>query len=157
MYVATLGAATKKCTSPNQRAEALRLCNCKRYGYPEGKVSGLGQSPRSDADVSISITATGPSNPCDPTLRVPMPTDFNPNDPCEAASRLTCIQQAAREQEAKREAERQAELEAEAEEQKSYESSVLAREKLKQGLLVGGLLAAVLVGGGFVVYRARKG
>lgn len=154
MYVATgLGATTRRCLSDAQAREAARLCNCKKYGWPEGPVKGFGQ-----VDISLNLEASGDENPCDPKPRVKMPSDFDPKDPCEASSRLTCRQQQARElqeaverQAAKREKQKK-------EEASRYEEEIVAKAALRKKLLVGGVLTAVLVGAGLVVYRStRKG
>lgn len=152
MYVATgLGATEKRCLSDEQAAEAVRLCNCKRYGWPE--------SPVGQVDISIDLEkGKGDADPCEASPRVAMPNDFNPKNPCEAASRLTCKQKQRREideaikrQEKKREQRKN-------EEARSYENEYVAQAAARKKLLVGGILTAVLVGTGLVVYRStRKG
>lgn len=154
MYVATgLGATQKRCLSDEQAREAVRLCNCKKYGWPEGPVKGVGQ-----VDISLNLEPSGDEDPCNKTPRVKMPSDFNAKDPCEAASRLTCRQQqaieireAAKRQAAKREKRKN-------EEARSYEDEFVAQAAMRKKLLVGGVLTAVLVAAGLVVYRStRKG
>lgn len=155
MYVATgLGATGKRCLSDEQAAEARRLCNCKKYGWPEGPVKGLGQT-----DISIDLEkGKGDPDPCNPSVRVAMPKDFKATDPCEAASRLTCQQKQRIELDAaiRRQAEKREQRKNE--EARSYEDELVAQAAMRQKLLVGGILTAVLVGTALVVYRStRKG
>lgn len=153
MYVATGLGATKRCLSDDQRKEALRLCNCKNYGWPEGPVRGIGQ-----VDLDINLKASGSADPCNPKPRVKMPSDFDPKSPCEAAGRLTCKQQQRRDIQEAAERQEKKRLKRETEEAERYETELVAQAARRQKLLVGGILTAVLVGGALVVYRStRKG
>jgi hypothetical protein len=155
VYV-SLGATEKRCLSEKQLREAVRLCNCKKYGWPEGPVKGIGFFGQTNISVDLE-KFKGDEDPCSKGVRVDMPKDFNPKDPCEAASRLTCkqkqaieIREAAERQKKKREQRAK-------EEEASFEEEVVLREARRQKLIVGGILAAVLVGAGLVVYRSTKG
>lgn len=156
MYVSTLGATKeKKCVTSAQALEALRLCNCKLYGWPEGPVKGLGQT-----NIKINLEAGKGGVPCDPVLRVDMPSDFNPQDPCEAAGRLTCEVKQRMEIAAERERQDQAReekaAEEAAEEAASYEEQVADQSIQRQRLIVGGVATAVLLAVGFLVYRSTR-
>ena len=143
MYAATLGAlgATKKCLTKGQSAEAARLCNCKKYGLPSSPVvKGIG-----------AITS-GSSDPCSTALRTSMPSDFNPQDPCEAAARSICPPRLARPSETST-----TPTETPPDTAQEYEDEIVKGTVLRQRLMVGGVLAAFLLGAGFLVYRTKKG
>lgn len=145
MYTRTLG-AVPKCLTIEQAQEASRLCNCKRYGSPSApKISGIGYDPRGDAGTAV-INVTG-SNGCEPEPRVRMPADFNPQDPCEALSRTLCPTLTRPTTPSSPTV---------TEQSKSYEETAVSRAMTAQTLMVGGLLALVLVGGGFFVYRVSR-
>lgn len=148
MYSATLGAlgATPKCLTKNQLLEAARLCNCKRYGLPS--------SPAIHGLSATAINVSSGANPCDSRPRVAMPSDFNPQDPCEAASRAKCPPRLARPTSTTTTSTAPPPYNDSAQD---YEDEIVEGTIMRQRLMVGGVLGAFLLVGGLLVYRARKG
>lgn len=138
MY-ASLGQVT--CLTPAQLAEANRLCNCQRFGLPsDPSVKGLGA-------LSIDLTKYS-TDDCDPSLRVPMPPDFDPSNPCEGAMRSQCGGGGLTRPTGPAKSSPLPPTE--------YEEEVVSSAVGRQRVVVFGVLGAVLVGGGYLVYRSLR-
>lgn len=156
MYVNSLG-ATPRCLSLEQSAEAARLCNCKVYGHPAGPVSGLGAARAdytSDA-YSGGINIQTDTTACDPRPKVRMPADFDPDDPCEGTSRKICTPTLSRPGQ-QTSASTPSPPAHEDFDFQAFEESEADRALMQQRFVVFGLLGAVLVGGGYLVYRVTR-
>lgn len=148
MYSSTLGAlgATPKCLTKNQLLEAARLCNCKKYGLPS--------SPAIHGLSATAINVSSGANPCDSRVRLAMPSDFNPQDPCEAAARALCPPRLAR---PTKSTSTQTSEPPPSNSAQEYEDEIVEGTIVRQRLMVGGVLGAFLLVGGLLVYRSRKG
>lgn len=90
---------------------------------------------------------TGTGEGCVPTPSVQMPSDFDPTDPCEAVKRDICPPRLAR----------PTSYEAGIPDTSTeYEEQIVSEAVRRQRLMVFGILGAVLVGGGYLVYRTRR-
>lgn len=144
MYDAALGTSAS-CLSESQMAEAIRLCNCKRYGLPNNpNVSGI-----EDAYQSVDFSS-GPAPGCSPTPALPMPSDFNPSDPCEGPSRKICGTPRLRRPQ------QTAPAPPDKASDGSFEETLISSAAAKQQILVFGVLGLVLVGAGYLVYRSTR-
>lgn len=156
MYVNSLG-ATGRCLTLEQSAEAARLCNCKLYGSPSGPVSGFGAAREdytSDAyKGGINIQPGTPA--CDPRPKVRMPADFDPDDPCEGASRRICATTTLS-RPGQRTTTSTAPPPSDAFDFEAFEEGEADKALMQQRFVVFGILGAVLVGGGYLVYRVTR-
>jgi hypothetical protein len=143
MYGA-LGAA--QCLTQQQSFEASRLCNCKLYGHPGGTVKGFG-APYDVSSVYIDIDTSGGGGGCEPAS-IPMPADFDPNDPCEAVSRGMCPPRLTRPGTST-----STTRPPPVEQEEDFETTEAEGAARRQTILVYGILGAVLVGAGLLVYR----
>lgn len=138
MYAASLG-ATPRCLTRAQHDEAANLCACLRSRGPV-TVGALGAG---DAYSTIDFSA-GDSGPCSLVPTIPMPPDFDPRDPCEAAGRPVCAPQLERPTFTSTYS------------PADYEEKIASGAMLTQRIVVFGVLGLVLAGGGYLVYRTVK-
>lgn len=136
MYSSSLG-ATPLCLTKAQHEEAANLCGCVRSGGSVS-ISGLGAG---DAYTEIDFS-TSTRGPCSPSI--PMPRDFNPLDPCEAAARPICAPRLERP------------TSTSTYRPTDYEEEIVSGAMLNQRIVVFGILGLVLAGGGYLVYRTVK-
>lgn len=145
MY-SSLGAPS--CLSQEQAWEAARLCNCKRYGTPSGPIHGFGQEDAHRVGIDLQTQAHSGCS----AGAVRMPPDFDPSNPCEALARGLCPPRLTRPTfPAAREDSPADDIEQSAAEQSAVDAALT-----RQSILVFGVLGAVLVGAGYMVYRVTR-
>lgn len=143
MYTGTLG-ATPLCVTRAQQEEAANLCGCLRSG---GTVS-IGSLGAGDAYSAIDFTSST-RGPCKPSI--PMPADFDPLDPCEAAARPICPPRLARPTTTTPSATTPITYSP-----SDYEEEVTSDVVRNQRIMVFGILGLVVAGGAVMLYRVVK-